>query len=111
MTIAVNRHKNKKTSKLLKLTKETLKLAKKTALDDFALKMSQTKDENGGRLPKSFVSDIVKEMKAELPWLNQDKINYHYRTWVQQKVLPESENDVSAGTIDKKIESSSPFNL
>ena len=77
---------NKKPSKLLKLTKETSKLVKRTALDAILLKMRQTKNNNEGRLPKGFMTDIVREMNGEFPWLNRDKINYHYQTWTKQKL-------------------------
>ena len=83
MNTAANQQKrslNKKPSKLLKLAKETLKLVKRTALDAISLKLMQTKNNNEGRLPKGFMTDIVREMNGEFPWLNRDKINYHYQT-------------------------------
>ena len=110
MNTAANQQKrslNKKPSKLLKLAKETSKLVKRTALDAILLKMRQTKNNNEGRLPKGFVTDIVREMSGEFPWLNPDKINYHYQTWTKQKTLSESENDVNTGTVDKNFASNS----
>ena len=66
-----------------KTAAQQVKQAKKLALNVIAEKMHAAKKQNGGKLPHSFTSLFLPELKKCWPDISRHTINNNYRCWLK----------------------------